>query len=902
VRSAAIAFLTQFPAALPAFEAAGGGVEFTKVRIVLNNPDGTVALDKIVDFPVGATEFQLTLSVPLPASAPASGVPLALNLDYQNSAGETVFHGGPVTVNAVPKVAGEGPPPPAPVTIPISYTGPGANATGVIISPRTLTVNTGQAFTFSAHAVDASGNVVPDTPIVFTSSNSLDATINAATGAGVAGALRGSVDIRAQLLTGPTDAASLSIQSPPAAIAIVSGSGQTAPVGSPLPQPVVVHVSAVDGLGAPGVPIVFAAGSGGTVGAKSVTTDAGGNAQTTWKLGSTVGAQTLTASADGLTGSPVTFTATGRSIDPVRLAFQMQPSGPAPAGIAVAPAVVVQALDSQGDVATSFSGPVVVALGAGSPAAGRILGTTNVNAVNGVATFGDLKFTLPGSYTLAATSGGLTGATSESFTVTPGPAVKLAFQAYPILGATAGSVIDAVTVVARDAFGNTASSFTGAVTVSITSAASALRAPVRAASALPVTAAGSVANVAIGGTTTADAVDGVATFPELSFTSVGTYGLTATSGTLTPATGPTFSVTHGPPGILDLVGGDGQTSGGSTALPRPVVVRVADRFGNAIAGVAVSFAPADGGSAGPPSVATDGAGLAQTTWTLGPTSGAQVMHVNAAGLPTLDVKATADAAGGSSAGDFIVIHDVNWADNSYGTPYAGNVQFMKNLVRYTIGGARAGASKVMLVDFQTLSYYNFDNNWSGFASVLSGEGYAAYNTTDRTNIASVPTDVKLVILHAPTNTFTVSEINGLKAYLAQGGRVLYIGENSGFQYTLDAANALLSAMGATTTSTGACSFGTVNVFPHQLTTGIANGTFEVACASIINPGAGDYVLMRDTGGNAVAVVANVNTTPISGGALVSLYARLRASAPVPMQRVVPGAADPTLGLRPPKPR
>ncbi|MEA3245168.1 MAG: hypothetical protein U9Q74_03320, partial [Gemmatimonadota bacterium] len=99
MRSQGIAFSTEFPAALPAFQAAGGsGVDFTRVRIVLNNPDGSVALDTVVDFPAGATELQLTLSVPLPASAPSTGLPLALNLKYVNAAGDTVFRGGPVTV------------------------------------------------------------------------------------------------------------------------------------------------------------------------------------------------------------------------------------------------------------------------------------------------------------------------------------------------------------------------------------------------------------------------------------------------------------------------------------------------------------------------------------------------------------------------------------------------------------------------------------------------------------------------------------------------------------------------------------------------------------------------------------------------------------------------------------
>jgi hypothetical protein len=50
---------------------------------------------------------------------------------------------------------------------------------------------------------------------------------------------------------------------------------------------------------------------GGSVGSASSVTDGGGLAQTTATLGSTGGASSYTATVAGLTGSPVTFSATG---------------------------------------------------------------------------------------------------------------------------------------------------------------------------------------------------------------------------------------------------------------------------------------------------------------------------------------------------------------------------------------------------------------------------------------------------------------------------------------------------------------------------------------------------------------------------------------------------------------
>ena len=42
-----LAWVAEFPGGLPAFQASGGsGVEFTKIHVVLNNPDGSVALTR----------------------------------------------------------------------------------------------------------------------------------------------------------------------------------------------------------------------------------------------------------------------------------------------------------------------------------------------------------------------------------------------------------------------------------------------------------------------------------------------------------------------------------------------------------------------------------------------------------------------------------------------------------------------------------------------------------------------------------------------------------------------------------------------------------------------------------------------------------------------------------------
>src|SRR4029079_15535346 len=95
-----------------------------------------------------------------------------------------------------------------------------------------------------------------------------------------------------------------------------------------------------------------------------------------------------------------------------KLAFSVQPSNTT-AGASISPAVKVEVRDSNGNVVTSSSASVTLAIGT-NPASGTLSGTKTVVAVNGVATFSDLSIDKAGTgYTLSASSAGLTGATSS---------------------------------------------------------------------------------------------------------------------------------------------------------------------------------------------------------------------------------------------------------------------------------------------------------------------------------------------------------------------------------------------------------------------------------------------------------------------------------------------------------
>ena len=96
-------------------------------------------------------------------------------------------------------------------------------------------------------------------------------------------------------------------------MALNAGDGQTASLGAAVSIAPSVIVKDVKNDPVAGVTVTFAVASGGgSVTGASAVSDASGIATVgSWKLGTVAGANTLTATCAGLTGSPVTFTATG---------------------------------------------------------------------------------------------------------------------------------------------------------------------------------------------------------------------------------------------------------------------------------------------------------------------------------------------------------------------------------------------------------------------------------------------------------------------------------------------------------------------------------------------------------------------------------------------------------------
>ena len=95
-----------------------------------------------------------------------------------------------------------------------------------------------------------------------------------------------------------------------------------------------------------------------------------------------------------------------------------QPSN-AVVGQPISPAITVAVVDAKGNTITTDNTQLVTLAIASGPAGAKLLGTTTVRAVNGVADFTNLTLSLAGTYTLTATGGALTPDFSNEFTIAP---------------------------------------------------------------------------------------------------------------------------------------------------------------------------------------------------------------------------------------------------------------------------------------------------------------------------------------------------------------------------------------------------------------------------------------------------------------------------------------------------
>lgn len=202
----------------------------------------------------------------------------------------------------------------------------------------------------------------------------------------------------------------------PAAIAIVSGNGQSGIAGSALPSPFVVVITDANDFPLNGTTVDFeVTGGDGTLSAGSATTGIDGRASVTLTLGATAGSNNVTAKAGAL--APVNFTATGLPAGPAAIAIVSGNNQSAAAGSTLPNPLVVSVTDAANAPVDGATVTFSITGGGGSLSTGSA--TTGPN--------GQASVTLtlgagPGPNTVTATVGSL-GPVSFSATGNPvGPA------------------------------------------------------------------------------------------------------------------------------------------------------------------------------------------------------------------------------------------------------------------------------------------------------------------------------------------------------------------------------------------------------------------------------------------------------------------------------------------------
>jgi hypothetical protein len=204
------------------------------------------------------------------------------------------------------------------------------------------------------------------------------------------------------------------------------GDGQTAVAGSAVATDPAVTVTDANGNAVAGVSVAFAAsGGGGSVGGSPATTNSSGVATVgSWTLGTTVGPNTLSATAGSLTA--VSFSATGiagAAATITKTAGDGQTGVEPATAVPIAPAVNVK--DANGNNVGGATVTFTVGIGGGT-----VTGATQITSAGGAATVGSWTLGQAGSNTLVASVGVL----STTFTATANtPADPCAAAvAYPI--------------------------------------------------------------------------------------------------------------------------------------------------------------------------------------------------------------------------------------------------------------------------------------------------------------------------------------------------------------------------------------------------------------------------------------------------------------------------------------
>ncbi|MBF0190917.1 MAG: Ig-like domain-containing protein [Magnetococcales bacterium] len=398
-----------------------------------------------------------------------------------------------------------------------------------------------------------------------------------------------------------------------ASIISSAGTDQTATVGTALTTPFTVTVKDANNNVVPNATVNFAvATGGGSVNPATATTNANGQASTTLTLGTTAGANSVTASVTGVT-TPATFNATGTAGTASQLVLG---AAATTVSATVANQVVLTGTlkDAHGNTVTA---PVQAITFTTNATTYGSIGTATVTTLNGVATT-----TLT---TIAQPAGG-----SSSLGIVVDASTDT-IAATSVTDLTVSLVFNAMSQTS----GNSQSATVGTAVANLLSVT--LTTGTTPSAGVDVTFTTSGGTFANGTTTTTATTNaqGVATASALTLGhSAGTYTVTVTATGYSSQTF-TLTATAGAAASVAKSAGDAQSGTVGAVLTSPFTVVVKDAHNNAVSNATVTFAVASGaGSVSAATATTDANGLASTTLTLGTTAGANSVTASVAGVTT----------------------------------------------------------------------------------------------------------------------------------------------------------------------------------------------------------------------------------------------------------------------------
>ena len=231
--------------------------------------------------------------------------------------------------------------------------------------------------------------------------------------------------------------------------------------------------------------------------------------------------------------------------------------------------------------------------------------------------------------------------------------------------------------------------------------------------------------------------------------------------------------------------------------------------------------------------------------------------------------------------DIVVFNDVNVFDNT-GMSDVDNVRIVQNLVDFTTTEPRGFGNEVW-VDCRSSVFTGFGGcqGPSTFRSTIEGQGLTVVDVFEG-SLDDLPPEVKVLFLWVPSVPYPTSEVNAFKRFAAEGGRVIFVGENAGaYGCCFELQNDLLEAFGATLRNVGGVfhsgffELPQSSLRPHQITAGVV--TLTIAASSEIVLGPGDFALYFDaTETHVLSGVATIDTTPLEEELAASRSAGRRA--------------------------